>query len=189
MPQDGLLWYHLTLGLYASWLPGDPRGFRDHDHKIHSSGDYKHLPPPGEHEGLFRWCQARVGEPTRLPPFARAALRDSLREAARRQQRRLVTVAACRAHLHAVIELASDEDAAKKQAGYLKKSVTQRWKLPKGRRLWSGVCDLRPIYSEKRRESARIYVTDHILEGGATWDVRRGFDPEPSERGRRKYRR
>ena len=30
-------------GTYSSWLPGDARGFRNRDHRIHSSGDYNVL--------------------------------------------------------------------------------------------------------------------------------------------------
>jgi hypothetical protein len=45
-------WYHTQLWLYGHWLPGDSRGFRNRDHRIHSSGDYKHRPPAGEHAAL-----------------------------------------------------------------------------------------------------------------------------------------
>src|SRR5262249_17500638 len=52
MPAEGKLWRHVIISTLNSWLPGDPRGFRAVNHKIHSSGDYKN-PPPGEHAGLL----------------------------------------------------------------------------------------------------------------------------------------
>ncbi len=48
------VWFHITCNTYGSWLPGDPCGFRDHDHRIHSSGNYKGPPPAGEHTLLHQ---------------------------------------------------------------------------------------------------------------------------------------
>jgi hypothetical protein len=61
MPKPGMRWRHCVIGTHNSWLPGDPRGFRAIDHKIHSSGDYKNPPPEGEHSGLHRVLAIAVG--------------------------------------------------------------------------------------------------------------------------------
>lgn len=47
---------------FGQWISGDDRGFRSANHKIHSSGDYKNPPPPGEHEGLRHWVQSHMSE-------------------------------------------------------------------------------------------------------------------------------
>jgi hypothetical protein len=57
----GICMYH------GQWLPGDERGWRSRDHKVHSSGDYRHPPPAGEHDGLRTWTErAMRGKPIRL---------------------------------------------------------------------------------------------------------------------------
>ncbi len=43
-------WHHCMSGTYGSWLPGDPRGFRTRDHRVHIDGDYKQPPPPGKYD-------------------------------------------------------------------------------------------------------------------------------------------
>lgn len=51
----GTALWRVDIATYCSWLPGDVRGFRNREHRIHSSGDYKHRPPVAEHEGLRRY--------------------------------------------------------------------------------------------------------------------------------------
>jgi hypothetical protein len=60
-------WFHITWNTYGTWLPGDPRGFRSHNHRIHSSGTYKSPPPPGEHHLLHQRAKRELKrEPIRL---------------------------------------------------------------------------------------------------------------------------
>jgi len=66
MPSPGQRWYHIILNTRGTWLPGDPRGFRSQSHKIHSSGDYKHPPPKGEHAGLHHYSKMISGPPVSL---------------------------------------------------------------------------------------------------------------------------
>ena len=61
MVRDGCCWWHVVINSCGSWLPGDSRGFRSRDHRIHSSGDYHHRPPAGEHAGLLSYATARTG--------------------------------------------------------------------------------------------------------------------------------
>ena len=57
-----MLWRHVTLNTKNSWLPGDERGFRNRDHRIHSTGDYKTPPPKQEHAGLRRYNETGAGD-------------------------------------------------------------------------------------------------------------------------------
>ena len=68
MPKEGMQWWHIIITTHKSWLPGDKRGFRSRDHKIHSSGDYKNTPPTNKHAGLRDYHQQRSGEPVAIPP-------------------------------------------------------------------------------------------------------------------------
>ena len=46
-------WYHVTGHTYGTWLPGDPRGWREKRRKRHVDGDYRTPPPAGTGEGLL----------------------------------------------------------------------------------------------------------------------------------------
>ena len=62
MPAPGMRWRHVIINTKGSWLHVDARGFRSRGHRIHSSGDYKHRPPPGEHSGLLRHMEEQCPE-------------------------------------------------------------------------------------------------------------------------------
>jgi hypothetical protein len=62
IPNIPLRWRHIVCNTKCSWLPGDDRGFRSREHRIHSSGDYKNPPPKNEHEGLRRYQEEKSGE-------------------------------------------------------------------------------------------------------------------------------
>jgi len=71
MPREGMNWWHVIISTRNSWLPGDKRGFRSKNHKIHSSGDYKKPPPIEEHSGLRRYHQERAGDVIRFSDDAK----------------------------------------------------------------------------------------------------------------------
>ena len=50
MPTPWNNWYHSMGNTYATWPPGDARGFRARHHRDHFNGDYKNPPAPGEYE-------------------------------------------------------------------------------------------------------------------------------------------
>src|SRR5258708_24422024 len=74
MPAPGMRWRHVIISTYNSWLPGDPRGFRSVDHKIHSSGDYKNPPPKGEHAGLHQHSKSISGDTVVIPEDLRKTI-------------------------------------------------------------------------------------------------------------------
>ena len=44
---------HCTGSTYGSWLRGDPRGWRERNHRRHVEGDYRNPPPPGTGDAFF----------------------------------------------------------------------------------------------------------------------------------------
>jgi hypothetical protein len=58
---------HCILNARCSWLHGDKRGFRSREHRMQSSGDYKHRPPE-EHAGLRKYHEHRSSEPVSSSP-------------------------------------------------------------------------------------------------------------------------
>jgi hypothetical protein len=63
MPLRGKAWWHVQIGTYCAWLPGDKRGFRNRDHRIDSTGDYRDPPPPDEHAGLREYNETGIRIP------------------------------------------------------------------------------------------------------------------------------
>ena len=53
-------WYHITVGTYGTWLPGDERGWRSRHHRQHVDGDYKKPPAEGKYDSLKGSSQSRL---------------------------------------------------------------------------------------------------------------------------------
>lgn len=120
MPAPGKRWRLVTISTYASWLPGDERGFRTHHHKIHSSGDYKHRPPAGEHAGLRRYAQRISGPSVVIPQSARRTVGQALRAKLDKLGHRVLAVSVSGMHAHMVVELSDDLKAIRKAIGECK---------------------------------------------------------------------
>jgi hypothetical protein len=71
---------HVVLNTHSTWFHGDPRGFRARGHRIHSSGDYKNPPPPGEHASLHRYQLEHSAPPTILPQKVYAVIGNAIVE-------------------------------------------------------------------------------------------------------------
>jgi hypothetical protein len=99
------VWRHIIINTHGSWHHGDPRGFRSREHRIHSSGDYRHPPPPGEHANLLRYrkqqCPTEVHIESKLRPIIGRAIIQKLRE----MGYRVIAVAVTKIHAHAITEL------------------------------------------------------------------------------------
>src|SRR4051812_43124354 len=50
--------YHCMGNTYGTWLPGDRRGFRTRHHKRDVPYDYKHPPPKGLYDRLYKRSKA-----------------------------------------------------------------------------------------------------------------------------------
>ena len=105
MPRPGYRWRLVTFSTKGSWLPGDPRGWRSRGHKRHSSGDYKHPPPAGEHAGLYNYCRKRSGGEIELPAALRGAVGQAILAYLREAGIRVLAVAVSARHAHLLAEL------------------------------------------------------------------------------------
>src|SRR5688572_11171736 len=109
MPLKGKAWWHVQIGTYCAWLPGDKRGFRSRDHRIHSSGNYRKPPPPDEHEGLREYNENRSPGPVKIPRELRLRIATRLAESLMKRGHRVLVVSVAEKHGHAVTELPTDE--------------------------------------------------------------------------------
>jgi len=174
MPAPGKHWWHLILSTHGSWLPGDPRGFRSRGHRVHSSGDYKHRPPPGEHARLHDYQQRRAVDAVVLPVDVRrrvgAALLDKLDEM--KAQTLIVAVAAM--HVHMVVELDDDYEGAKRTAGRLKQRASHVIGDSLPGRVWAA--GNKPVRVSDRAHLAEAYdyILRHAGKGAWVWTFKEG---------------
>ncbi len=162
MPEG---WFHVTINTRCSWLHGDPRGFRDRAHRVHSSGDYKSPPPPGEHRGLHRWAQQRSAPVVTIPPELRAAVGEALVAKADDTGFPITTCGVGGQHAHMLVRLPLEPRTAKGLVGRWKQAASHavRERLPG--KVWSDGCGVEPVRSQAHRARVHPYILKHAHEG------------------------
>ena len=133
----GRRWWHAMVGTYASWLPGDERGFRNRGHRIHSSGDYKNPPPPDEHKGLRDYNEGRAGATVEIPPEERKRLATIIARLLIEAGYLVAVVSVSAHHVHILAELPVDLAEFKKLIGWLKTKSSRAMKDVLPGRMWS----------------------------------------------------
>ena len=179
MPRSGRAWYHQIWSTYASWLPGDPRGFRNRGHRLHSSGDYKNPPPPGEHARLHAQNRQRHPKAIEVEHDLRQSLAASLIELTRLLDARLNVVSVADKHAHLLIELEEDWDAMMTTCGLLRTygSRAMRHTLPG--RLWSGGHSPKRIKDVTHQRNTFRYIAERQEEGVFVWAYTDPLPPLP----------
>jgi REP element-mobilizing transposase RayT len=125
------------IGTYASWLPGDERGFRNRGHRIHSSGDYRHPPPTEEHQGLRRYNVARAGKMVKIPLTERKRLAAVIACLLTESGCRVLVVSVSMCHAHVLAEMPLDLPAFDKLVGRVKTKSSRALKDVLPGRVWS----------------------------------------------------
>lgn len=172
MPHPGKRWYHVTIGTYNSWLPGDPRGFRSRGHKIHSSGDHKNPPPKGEHAGLYEYSASVSGQPVLLSKDQQKIVCHRLVHSLLDRDHRVLIAGVGGMHAHLLVELPGDHVQARYEVGIAKKSASQAIRhLIKGR-VWARGCGLKPIRDERHQRNTFLYIQRHADKGAYVWTFR-----------------
>ena len=172
MPQPGRQWYQVILNTRCSWLHGDPRGFRSKNHRIHSSGDYKHRPPQGEHAGLYRYHQERGGKPIRIPKDLFPVIGKRLVSKIESQGHRLLAVSLDPHHVHLLVELPGDRKSIRKIVGTWKQAASHaiRERLPG--KIWAEDCDPESMKDRNHQRNTFFYILRHGQKDAWTWDYR-----------------
>lgn len=167
-------WFHIMWSTYGAWPPGDPRGFRNRFHRIHSSGDYKNPPPKGEHAGLHRHAKRIMHKsPVMLVPELRQRARDAILEKADALELLVVTVAVSATHAHVLAKL----DAARliEVVGKLKRHSSHSMRDALPGQVWAARRKDKPIRDRAHQMRIVRYILDHALkEGASVWCTRKG---------------
>jgi len=170
---DRLWWWHLILSTKRSWLPGDARGFRSREHRIHSSGDYKQRPPDDEHAGL-RNTNEQYAAPVEIPRELRGVVVDAIHRKLDKQAYEVLVIAVGMHHAHLLVRLPDDYTSVKKVAGQLKQASSHAVREHLPGRLWAD--GGKPIRIRSRRHQLEVfeYIREHAKEGATVWCFKDG---------------
>jgi hypothetical protein len=161
MPE-ALRWHHIIINTHSSWLHGDPRGFRSRDHRIHSSGDYKNPPPPGEHDRLHRYQHEKSAPPTILQRPVFRAIGLAALENLLSQKYKVEAVAVTPTHLHVLALVPDDWNRLREVVSWVKRFATRaaRMECPES---------LTRIRDEAHLGFAKRYILEKQGSDAWTW--------------------
>lgn len=174
MPHPGKRWYHIILNTRGTWLPGDPRGFRTRKHRVHSSGDYKHPPPQGEHAGLHEHTHRISSPPVIINPSLRPIVGQALLHKLQTQTHPVIAICVGSNHAHLLAELPDDRERVKHLAGTWKQAASHRVRTDLPGKLWASGCDPIPIRDKSHHTRTFQYILRHEREGAWVWSFRDG---------------
>jgi len=167
-----LLWWHLILTTKGSWLPGDPRGFRSRDHRIHSSGDYKNRPPKGKHEKLYQHHVARCPGATIIPRHLRPTMGQRMLRKLYDDHVQCLALAAAAMHAHMLVRLPDDYQHAMTYAGKLKQVSSRAVRDEMPGELWAAGGKPIHIVDRSHHANAFNYICSHVDQGAWVWQFR-----------------
>ena len=180
-PPADFQWFHVVLTTYGAWLPGDQRGFRTRNHRLHVPGDYK-SPPPREmfsstlrrSRGLLKYPPVRLDE--RWRSFVGVALVSRLRDLGGF----VYSAAVSEGHLHLLVKLPAAK--TREWVGLAKKHA---WFAARERgwvgKLWAKRAKFEPVRDRRHLVNVLRYVIAHEAQGAWVW-VWEGISDELVER-------
>ncbi|MCE9529856.1 MAG: transposase, partial [Planctomycetes bacterium] len=167
--------WHIILSTWNSWLPGDVRGFRSSEHKIHSSGDYKNPPPVEEHAALRRYHDDRAGETILIPDECKQVAGEAIIEKLTKKKFRVLAVAVSTTHAHMLVELPTDIRKVRAIAGQCKTASSHAIRDQIPGRVWAG--GGKPIRIDDPEHQRNVFY--YILNQENAWIWR--FNAPPQE--------
>ncbi|HXE53962.1 MAG TPA: hypothetical protein VN541_13150 [Tepidisphaeraceae bacterium] len=169
MPVSGKKWRHVIINTRSSWLHGDPRGFRSRGHRIHSSGDYKHRPPKGEHEGLHRYRREHSRPEVRLNPDVRPLIGWGLIEYLHGCEHQVLVVAITKVHAHLLAELPDNISRVRAIMGKAKQYASRQVKAYLRGQVWARGGTFKPVNTRQHHRSAYDYILYDQGPNAWTW--------------------
>ncbi len=160
-------WAHVILSTRGSWLPGDPRGFRDHDHRSHSSGDYRNPPPTGEHASLLRHAKRVVHREVVLAPEICERLVPAFIAKLDAMSLPVRVMALGRVHGHVLVRPGLAD--VKKLIARAKQASSQSVHDVFPGSIWAQGCHVVRIRDEGHYRATVSYIERHRDEGACVW--------------------
>jgi hypothetical protein len=167
-------WYHVNVNTYGTWLPGDPRGWREKHHRRHVEGDYRNPPPAGYGDRLHRQSQDLLKKPpVQLKPAQRELVGRALVEMLLKQEIELIVLAMGAVHLHLLARFPDKE--VRRRVGRAKKHAYHLL-LDEGfvGKLWERRANVVPIKDRQHQLNVFHYIVRHRDQGAWAWTFRDG---------------
>lgn len=178
MPLPGLRWRHVVISTLHSWLPGDERGFRSKDRKIHSGGDYRNPPPLGEHAGLLRYSRSISGDPVVIPQSHRPIVGRAILAKLRKLGFRAVALAVAGMHAHLLVELPDEVKRIKQLIGQCKTVSSHAIRDALPGRVWGHDGGYKPVDDTAHQRNVYRYILRQ--KGAWVWSFKDGEWVNPS---------
>lgn len=172
MPQAGKRWRHVIINTKCTWHHGDARGFRSREHRIHSSGDYRHRPPKGEHEGLLRYRNEHSGDEVHIDRELRPRIGLALREKLLGCEHRVLCVAVSKVHAHFLVELPDNILRIRAIVGDAKRHASRQVKNELPGSIWAAGGTYKPVRNRDHQLSAFEYILYDQGPDAWTWSER-----------------
>ncbi|OHB70581.1 MAG: hypothetical protein A2V70_07725 [Planctomycetes bacterium RBG_13_63_9] len=169
-------WYHVNGNTYGTWLPGDPRGWREKRHKRHVEGDYKHPPPQGSGDELHRHAQGLLAQhAVHLDKTQREIAGRALVERLAATEIEVLVLSLDAIHYHLLARFRDHQvrvsvGRAKKHAFHELHNRGFEGKL------WQRRCNVVPINDRPHQLNVFHYIGRHRHHGAWVWTFREGFD-------------
>lgn len=167
-------WYHVDGHTYGTWLPGDPRGWREKKHRRHVEGDYKNPPPKGYGDELLRRSRGLLKHaPVRLSKAQREEAGKAIVDSFFMQKIEALVVSVDAVHYHILGRFRDRK--VRYHVGHAKlhayHRLRKRWTFGK---VWQRLCNVTPIADREHQLSAFYYIQDHKDAGAWIWTFQEG---------------
>jgi len=168
-------WYHVNGNTYGTWLPGDPRGWREKRHKKHVAGDYKNPPPPGSGDALHQYASSLLKKPpVHLDATQREIVGRAMVEMLLHQAIELLTLSMDAIHFH-LLGRFLDRDVKPKVGRAKKHAYFNLRKQGFAGILWEKGSNVVPITDRQHQLHVFRYIGRHKDKRAWVWSFREGI--------------
>ncbi|MBC8107825.1 MAG: transposase [Anaerolineae bacterium] len=163
--------------VYASWLRGDPRGWRARHHREHVDGDYKNPPPKGKYDNFYELSKALMKrDKVSIAREPRQLVVNAISEKLTQDGIQVIICSVDATHLHILARFPDHNvrhwiGRAKKHASH---KVRQHGLRTDKGSLWAKRCHPEPIADREHEVFVVGYIRDHIKRGARVWRADRG---------------
>jgi hypothetical protein len=169
MAQPGMLWRHVIINTFCTWLHGDERGFRSRKHRIHSSGDYRRRPPKGEHAGLHAYQVGKSRREVTIERTLRPVIGRTILEALLGEHYRVIAVAVGKVHARALVELPETIRTVRATVGGVKRLSSRAVRDDLPGTVWAAGATYKRVVNDEHLTEANDYILFKQGPGEWTW--------------------
>lgn len=165
-------WYHVNGNTYGTWLPGDPRGWREKRHKKHVDGDCKNPPPKGSGDAMHRHARSLLKQsPVHLDIAQRGIAGRALVEWFLTHDVEILALSLDAIHYHLLARFPDKQ--VRPRVGRAKKHAYHELRDHSFEgRLWQRGCNVVPISDRPHQLNVFGYIGRHRQLGAWTWTFR-----------------